>query len=442
MKLNASFILPTIFQLLLIGNSYANLQSDRLLADCPNQFFYTTSIGMIDSYENNHLSCSTAQLQAIGSEINKIYDAAMMFDTTLLANTILIDTTVCPKAITSGRRHLRAKTEDNQQDLATTKTVKYNWGGRGTCRLCPPDNLDRRKMLLAEDDRDDFSIIGRQLATNYTYKLVDFSTDSAGNKLTVRNYVKYEWRNQYGMTVTVNNTNGFAPEERARIFNTANVTGGAYNLGAPNQKCDPKRNPPYPGQGDGGKPGMPGKNCKAQGNVLIIQETEQWDPGMWKQSGDFVFTFDSPTRIGSIGLMDMSANMDNGPKGWIVYKNQYGKSYQISFTGLGANSIQTVTVNRVVKQLTVVLKQGGAVRNIEIFTPTTAEEALSDEALLFLADRSFVQYIPTLEFDLSYFLTRQINAKFGRNPASCLFDKWADITVQLKEVPTMGTIVC
>jgi hypothetical protein len=296
--------------------------------------------------------------------------------------------------------------------------------------------------FLDEDDLDDSSTDGRQLQTQYTYIQEDFSKDSAGNKLTVRNYVKYEWRNKYGMTVTVKNTGGFAPQERARIFNTANVTGGAHGLGAPNQKCDLKRNPPFPGQGRGGEPGMPGANCFAQGNVLIIQETEQWDPGMWKQSGEFVFSFDSPTRIGSIGLMDVTDRTDDHAQGWIMYTDVEGKSFKISFKGLGANSIQTVVVDKIVKKVTVVLKLGGAVRFIKIWTPKTLSEALSKEAKLFLANRSFVQYIPFLEFDLSYFLTRQINAKFGRNPASCLFDKWADITVKLKQVSTLASLQC
>jgi hypothetical protein len=295
-------------------------------------------------------------------------------------------------------------------------------------------------MFLDEDERDDASTDGRQLQTNYSFIEEDFSKDSAGNPLTVRNYVKYEWRNKYGMTVTVNNTNGFAPEGRARIFNTANVTGGAHGLGAPNQQCDVKRNPPFPGKGKGGEPGMPGENCVAQGNVLIIQETEQWDPGMWQQSGEFVFSFDSPTRIGSIGLMDVTDRTD--AQGWIECTDREGKTSKISFTGLGSNSIQTVVVDKIVKKVTVVLKLGGAVRFIKIWTPKTAEEALSPETKLFLANRSFVQYIPHLEFDLSYFLTRQINDKFGRNPASCLFDKWADISVKLKPVSKLGSLQC
>jgi hypothetical protein len=161
---------------------------------------------------------------------------------------------------------------------------------------------------------------------------------------------------------------------------------------------------------------------------------------MWKQSGEFVFSFDSPTQIGSIGLMDVTDRED--AQGWIMYTDVQGKSFKISFKGLGANSIQTVVVNKIVKKVTVVLKLGGAVRFIKIWTPKTAEEALSPETKLFLANHSFVQYIPHLEFDLSYFLTRQINAKFGRNPASCLFDKWADITVKLKQVSTLASLQC
>ena len=392
---------------------------------------------MLDSYVNNDLTCSASQLAAIGEEIHQIYDEAV----NQKEKFIVMDTTVCPKGITKGPRHLKTReTQDNDRDLRKSY-IKYIWSGHGLCYFCPPDNADRRMMLLAEDERDDSSTDGRQLnGHDFAWTLEDFSKDSAGNQLTVRNYVKYEWRNKYGMTVTVKNTSGFTPKGRARIFNTANVTGGAHGLGAPNENCDLKRNPRFPGKGNGGKPGMPGANCFAQGNVLIIQETEQWDPSMWKQSGEFVFSFHSPTRIGTIGLMDVSDRAD--AQGLITYMDVYGQSFKISFKGLGGNSIQTVAVDKIVKKVTVQLKLGGAVRFIKIWTPKTAEDALSKQSKLFLANRSFVQYIPFLEFDLSYFLTRQINDKFGRNPASCLFDKWADITVKLKQVSTLASLQC
>jgi hypothetical protein len=125
-----------------------------------------------------------------------------------------------------------------------------------------------------------------------------------------------------------------------------------------------------------------------------------------------------------------------------MYTDEKGFSFKISFKGLGANSIQTVVVDKIVKKVTVVLKLGGAVRFIKIWTPKTLSLALSPETKLFLANRSLVQYIPFLEFDLSYFLTRQINAKFGRDPASCLFDKWADFTVKLEQVSTLASLQC
>jgi hypothetical protein len=102
----------------------------------------------------------------------------------------------------------------------------------------------------------------------------------------------------------------------------------------------------------------------------------------------------------------------------------------------------SLQVDKVVKEITVVLKAGGAVRNNAIYTPTTAAEAMSAEARLFLQNHNFVQYIPQFEFDLSYFLTRRINAKFGRDTSSCLFDKWADLSVKVNQVSSPASLTC
>lgn len=163
---------------------------------------------------------------------------------------------------------------------------------------------------------------------------------------------------------------------------------------------------------------------------------------MWKQGGEIVFTFASPTRIGKVGLMDVRSYVNKGRKGLIRYKNIFGTEKQISFLGLGANSVQNVVVDKVVKELRVVLKEGGAVRNIEISRPENAVDSLAADSLKFLANSVFTEYIPRLEFDLSYGLTSQINKIFGQQDTSCLFNKWVNITVNLSAVTSEPKLEC
>jgi hypothetical protein len=326
-----------------------------------------------------------------------------------------------PASSPTRRPTLRPTLSPKQKYFATTK-FNYNWVGGGTCLLCSADNLDRKRQLLRT-----------------SYAVVDFSTDSRDRLLPSGEYVRFQWRAKYGMKIrAIPNHGGFAPNSKARLFNSSQPTGNDFELGSPNAFCDDDG----PGWGEGGVPGKLGANCIPQGNVLIIQEnnTDLTIPDDNAQGGRLIFSFDSPTRIGHLGLMSMSTV--NGTA-WIEVLTHDGKNLRIDFEGLGENSVQVVHVDHVVKNVELVMRSGGAVTEIGLFTPTAAEEALSSMARSYIKSKSpFEEYIPYLEFDLSYYLTRHINDVFGRDEAFCLFGKWVNIDVHIEAVPVLSNTTC
>jgi hypothetical protein len=322
-------------------------------------------------------------------------------------------------ATPTNRPTLRPTLSPRQRYFLTTK-YNYNWVGSGSCNLCLGDNKDR-KLLRS------------------SYAVVDFSTDSRGRILEAGAWIRFQWRSQYGMKIrALPNEGGVAPNSKARLFNSNAPTANDFELGSPNAFC----NPEGPGWGDGGVPGTPGENCIQQGNVLIIQEnnTDVSVPDDSVHGGRLVFSFDSPTRVGHLGLMSMSEVPGSN---WIDVLTHDGKEIRIDFEGLGENSVQLVYVRHVVKKVELVMRKGGAVTEIGLFTPTTAEEALSAEARSYIQSKSpFQEYIPYLEFDLSYYLTRHINNVFGMDVASCLYGKWVNVDVQMQAVPVLVNRTC
>jgi hypothetical protein len=104
--------------------------------------------------------------------------------------------------------------------------------------------------------------------------------------------------------------------------------------------------------------------------------------------------------------------------------------------GLGANSVQQVHIGYALFTLRVILHGPGAVTEIGVFAPATAVEALSYRSgQSYASDISlFDEYLPYLEFDISYYLTRKVNDVFGAASGGCLTDAWAQIDVALEKV--------
>lgn len=373
-------------------------------------YYYTAEIELSSV---KWLSCTSAQLAVIGAELSNAFDDVVDNESAL--SNLKLSTSVCSTA-TSGRR--------------LGGTYRYVYKGRGSCRLCPLDNADR--TLFVKDRAEN-----NRLLLDDSYSVIDFNTDSYGDNVT-QLYVRYEWRAQYGMQVKAKGAagTGYTPNSKARIFDTSKENeSGDNDLGSPNEKCPGVKGT---GQGKPGEPGQPGENCVPQGNVLIIQE-KKWTIGDYNDAGgEITFTFESPTRVGHIGLMDM----DKG-KSWLELLTVDNVMKRIDFVGLGDNSVQQVHVDEDVRELKLVMKAGGAVTEIGIFTPKTADEALSDKARSYIAESApFEEYIPYLEYDLSYYLTRHINAEYLGDQNSCLYGKWVDVAVTLEAVSTKPESSC
>jgi hypothetical protein len=410
-------------------DAFETISQERKLATCKH-YFYETDIEMTSV---DGLSCSSAQLNAIGAYLNSAYDQVVKTDVALSALTL--STTVCTSA-TSFRRtrgllgDVRGN-DDSHRELVLA--ASYLWKGGGKCRLCKPDNSDR---LLREDQGEH----EEQRELRDMYAVLDFNKDYNGNPI-IQLYVRDEWIAQYGVTITVEQANGgYAPSKKARIFDTSRVSRtGDNDLGSPNIKCPAINGVQGTGNGKYGEPGQPGENCVPQGNVLIIQQKNIAEGDYNDNGGVIQFAFRSATRVGHVGLMDM----DNG-KSYLEVTKRSGKTYRINYTGLGDNSVQLIPVDDVVKTIKLVMTTGGgAVTEIGIFTPTKAEEALSPEARSYIRKKQpFTEYIPYLEFDLGYYLTRDVNEHFGRDQSSCLYGKWANIDVHIVAVPKQPSPAC
>lgn len=101
---------------------------------------------------------------------------------------------------------------------------------------------------------------------------VDFSTymQNGVEQTAVKGaYVKDEWKEQYGFTVTA--TGGYSPSFKARIFDTGdsscvNSANGSLEFGSPNKNCQGGGL----GHGDGGEVGESGENCEPVGSKYMI----------------------------------------------------------------------------------------------------------------------------------------------------------------------------
>lgn len=198
--------------------------------------------------------------------------------------------------------------------------------------------------------------------------IIDFETQGNGKKLRSGDYVSNEWRDMYGIhiSVSVNASGGFAPEGKARLFNTSNpgtINNGDPDLGSPNNQC-------YgPGQGVGGEPGQPGENCVPQGLGLIIQESDKITPDAAKCGGNVTFTFASPVDLNMIGLMNIVGDTSK-----IYVKTMGGSIVTIPILDIGVNAVQTAAIDMTqVTSVTVALTTSGAITLIDACLTTALD---------------------------------------------------------------------
>lgn len=382
--------------------------------------FYETQVGLAlpDAIQYGPLMCTEQEIEAIGTVLTEAYDIVLAADKVLSTTEITLNTTLCPgSAVAAARTRSMQEADEGhrerERELLLKATTKYTylWKGSGTCRLCTTDNRDKlgtqRRQLLQ---------------TSLIYEVIDFSVNSAGEPLGANAVVRNQWMDSHGMVITAtSHDDGYSYQKEVRILDTAKP-GNRTKFGSPNALC----NGGGPGTGIGGIPSSPGKNCVPQGNALIIQRKRVPDNVFSPCAGVLTFTFLSPTRIGSITLLGIRRGTAS-----IRILTDDGQDVLIPVQGLGRNSVEQVHIGYRVQNLKVVMQEegNGAVTEIGLFVPSNQPEASSAQNASL-----FQEYIPYIQFDLSYYMTNKINDLFGSVQGGCLQDTFVQIDVVLTEV--------
>jgi hypothetical protein len=189
--------------------------------------------------------------------------------------------------------------------------------------------------------------------------ILDFEKDALGNKLSRGQIIDDEWA-VFGIHITTDDPSSHP----AMIFDSAQPTGYDWDLGSPNEDFG------GPGRGTGGEEGQPGENRWPLGNVLIISEDgDQEDPDDHYAGGTFIFTFEKPSMIHEVQLLDIDANETTGKI--VAYDQRENKLGIFSMQQLGNNSVQIVPINlENVTRLEIHLQSSGAVAAISFCDET------------------------------------------------------------------------
>ncbi len=170
------------------------------------------------------------------------------------------------------------------------------------------------------------------------YTCIDFSETPTGDKLNNGDYIRWEWHDAFGMEISADTTrDGYTPYGSARIYDTATINGEDPDLGSPNERCRGGG----PGMGEGGEPDQPGENCIAQGNVVIIQESNKPEPDDNAFGGIIRVRFDPPVKeFLSVALLDIDGKTNS-----LQVFNKHKKVLDREIVSLGDNAFQVEEVN-------------------------------------------------------------------------------------------------
>ncbi len=192
----------------------------------------------------------------------------------------------------------------------------------------------------------------------YTYVNLDFDDLPTGQ------IVNHQY-SQHGIAISADNHNG--GPDLAVIFDSANPTGGDYDIGTPNQSFG------GPGSGSGGAASGDGPNGIAQGKVLISQEHGydrgdgiiSTEPDDQTGGGSIVFDFDSATRVVSVEMLDVHSG------GQIVARDAHGNAIATApILSLGTNAFQVVGIEADgVRQLSVDFADTATVASLQLCVP-------------------------------------------------------------------------
>ena len=129
-----------------------------------------------------------------------------------------------------------------------------------------------------------------------------FETDGAGNPLPAGTFIDDEYQAKYGLTISsIRLGRGTEdPNHRIMIFDSANPTGGDYDLGTPNQYFG------GPGISKDGTSPEEGNNRLPLGNLLIIsQNNNANDPNDNATGGIIRFDWQNPAQVNYLDILDV-----------------------------------------------------------------------------------------------------------------------------------------
>lgn len=192
-------------------------------------------------------------------------------------------------------------------------------------------------------------------------RTIDFETDAAQNALQAGDLVTDNYA-AFGLNIST-------PEHDfgAMIFDSANPTGGDYDL----------RTPRSAGNGTSSSTGI--GNTQPQGNVLIISEDgDSANPDDNATGGTLRFKWDSSVRLTGLDLLDIDLQEQT-----VTIETSQGKTPVQSYTAqnLGDNSHQTVELNgELADQLDLNLVHSGAVTGLSYVEVASNSATVSAKA--------------------------------------------------------------
>ena len=255
---------------------------------------------------------------------------------------------------------------------------------------------------------------------------VDFNTDGDGNSLRgTTPYVGTQWESSHGLVVSALSSSGggYTPHGQARLYDSSydapNNDQGDPDLGTPNAECG------GPGRGNGGRPGQPGENCVALGNLVIVQESDKPYADDNARGGTLVFGFTNPrgVHVESMGLVDI------GSSSALLEIITTNAIYTQHLQALGDNSYQVAIIDRHnVLEVRLHLSGGGAVSHVAFCNPsceTTTSIGLENHPW-------FQERLPLIEAELAFAVSTAIWDQFTNNPTSCVYNQRTVASVEIQ----------
>ena len=194
-----------------------------------------------------------------------------------------------------------------------------------------------------------------------TCTVATFENDASGLTILAGQILDNEY-SDWGLTISADNNHAGVPD-LAVAFNSDAPSGGDTDLGTPNGDFG------GPGVGAGGASGEPGENNRLEHNLLVIAQDNVDsngdlrvdDPSDEPDGGWVWFTFDAPTRVESLRLIDietLGVKID-------VYNAADILEETINVPSLGNNSSQYMAINKEgVKKIGVWLTGEGALDSL------------------------------------------------------------------------------